>query len=198
MSNLRHPAVLWVLLLLVLSACRDESTPPDLHARLLTVSDLPPGWATDTAPPPGKGNEPACLSKAQADLHSMQTAQARLVGGTYLPAFTESLSYFGRTSAASAALTRVSDALTACSRLAFQGGRTSYTGGIGPTLTAGLGSDARAWRLRLRGSDGSVIGGYLVVARHDAIVLFAIVADSQQPVRMALLALPTMAYSKIT
>jgi hypothetical protein len=43
-----------------------------------------------------------------------------------------------------------------------------------------------------------VIGAYLILARHDAIVLLAIVADSRRPVRPALLALPVTAYFKIT
>lgn len=203
MTSLFRLGALLVLLLLALPACRGDSTPPsaarpDLQARLLAVGDMPDGWATDASTSAEKGSEPACLDQAQADLHSMEAAQTRLVGGTYLPTFAEWLNYFGRASAASAALTRASDALTACGWLAFRSGTTSYTGGIGPALTAGLGSDARAWRLGLRGSDGSVIGVYLVLARHEATVLFAIVADARQPVRPALLALPTMAYFKIT
>jgi hypothetical protein len=203
MTRVRRLAVLLVLLLLALPACRGHSTPPraagpNLQARLLAVGDLPAGWATDASTTDGKTTEPACLDQAQASLHSMETAQTRLVSGTYLPTFTEWLTYFGRASAASAALTRASNALTACGRLAFRLGGTSYAGGIGPALAAGLGSDAQAWRLGLRGSDGSVIGVYLVLARHDAIDLLAIAADARQPVRPALLALPAMAYLKIT
>jgi hypothetical protein len=203
MTSLLRLGTSLVLLLLALPACRGDSTSPravrpDLQARLLAVADLPAGWATDASTPAGTSSEPACLYQSQADPHSMEAVQTRLVGGTYLPTFAEWLNYFGRASAASAALTRASDALTACGRLAFRRGTTSYTGGFRPVLIAGLGSDARAWRLGLRGSDGSVIGVYLVLARHEATVLFAIVADARQPVRPALLALPAMAYLKIT
>jgi hypothetical protein len=203
MSSLRRTAVLWVLLLLVLPACRAGSTsspsaPPDLQAQLLSVRDLPVGWGTDLSAPLSQDNEPACLYQAQTNLRSTTAAQARFVGGIYVPIFSESLSYFGATSAASAALTRASNALTTCGPVAFRSGTTFYVGAIGPALAAGLGSDARAWRLSLRGSDGSVIGAYLVLARHDAIVLLAIVADARQPVRPALLALPVTAYFKIT
>ena len=171
---------------------------PDLSARLVTVADLPAGWASDAWAAPAKGQEPACLYQAQADLRSRTTAQAQFGAGTYLPTFAESLSYFGAAPAASAALARAVDAMTSCGGLPFRWSSTSFTGTIGPAVTAGLGSDARAWRLGLRGSDGSVIGVYLVLARHDATLLLAIVADAQQPVRPALLALPAMAYLKIT
>jgi hypothetical protein len=202
MSSLRRAGVAWVLLLLVLSACRGSTSspaaPPDLQAQLLSARDLPTAWATDMSAPLGQDNEPACLYQAQTDLQSGISAQARFIGGTYLPTFTESLSYFGAASAASAALIRASNALTTCGRVAFNSGMTSYVGDVSWALAAGMGSDARAWRLSLWGSDLSVIGAYLILARHDAIVLLAIVADSRQPVRPALLALPVTAYFKIT
>jgi hypothetical protein len=171
---------------------------PDLSPRLVTVADLPAGWATNASAPPAKGQEPACLYQAQADLRSRTTAQAQFSAGTYLPTFAESLSYFGAAPSASNALGRAVDAMTSCGGLAFRWGSTSYSGSIRPAVTAGLGSDARAWRLGLRGSDGSLVGVYIVLARHDATVLLAIVGDARQPVRPALSALPAMAYFKIT
>ena len=203
MTSLRRAVILCALLVFAVPACRGDTTAsaparPDLRARLLTVGDLPAGWSTDTSTPPAKGQEPDCFYRAQAVVRSRTTAQAQFVSSTYLPTFAESLGYFGAAPSASAALARAVDAMTSCGGLAFRWGHTSFTGTMGPAVTAGLGSDARAWRLGLRGSDGSVIGVYLVVARHDATVLLAIVADTRQPVRPALLALPAMAYFKIT
>ena len=203
MTSLRRAALLCALLVFAVPACRGDTTvsapaPPDLQARLLTVGDLPAGWAPDFSPPPAKGQEPACFGQAQANLRSRTTAQARFVSSEYLPTFVESLSYFGAAPAASAALARAVGAMTSCGRLSFRSDSTSFTGAIGPAVTAGIGSDARAWRIALQGSDGSVVGVYLVLARHGAIVLLGIVGDARKQVRPALLALPTMAYFKIT
>lgn len=129
-------------------ASSPAAPPRNLKPQLLTVADLPSGWAVDNSSDSGGGTAPPCLRNVKAKLHTSDKAGADFVKGTDIPDFEEQLGYFG-TSAALSGYTTITDILNRCKDFSFTTGGQKYTGSIGQLSFPKRGQHSTAWQIVL-------------------------------------------------
>lgn len=121
---------------------------PDVRAQLLTLADLPAGWAVDTAPA-AKSDTPACFQNARS-FEQANKAKATVrfradPGG--LPALEEEIVFLP--GLAAQAMSEFHRVMSSCGRVSFANGGHTFTGTITSLPFRHFGQQTQAYQLDL-------------------------------------------------
>lgn len=158
------------------SAPLPGATPPSLAAKLLAPSDLPAGWAHDTA-----SNDPAlktdCPLLNTSSWNSLLTghAEADLNAGMTGPYLVEQLAT-GDAASVTAAWNKLVSGLPACTTFTHGGSNGSSTFSFAHTSLPTFGDGSYAFTLSIDVSSGVQASGYIVAARNgDSVIVVYLV-----------------------
>jgi hypothetical protein len=125
----------------------------NIKAQLLTVSDLPAGWAVDNSSnSDDSGPEPPCLKNLKSGQKAIDKGEADFVQGTDFPVLQQQLGYFGSTATTVRNYAVTVAVLNRCRDFSFSSGGQKFTGTIGQLSFPKLGERSAAWRLVLSAS----------------------------------------------
>ncbi|HEY7007755.1 MAG TPA: hypothetical protein VH395_02375 [Jatrophihabitantaceae bacterium] len=137
----------------------------NVKAQLLTVDDLPAGWAADnSSDSDDSGPEPPCLKTMKAAEKATEDAEADFVQGTDFPILQEQLGYFGSQATALRDYAVAVATLNRCRDFSFTSEGHKFTGTIGRLSFPKLGQRSAAWRLRLT-AEGLTFGIDLLIVQ---------------------------------
>lgn len=139
---------------------------PNVKSQLLSVSDLPTGWAIDNSQDNGDTSTPPCLRSLKSKLQTTDKAEADFVKGTDFPALQQQLAYYGTTSTAAGKYTAATGILNNCKDVSFTTDGEKVHGTIGQLSFPKLGEDSTAWQLVL--SQQGITVGIDAVLVHKA------------------------------
>jgi hypothetical protein len=119
----------------------------NLKPQLLTVAELPTGWAVDNSSDSSDSGAPPCLKDLKATFNTSDRAKVDFVKGTDLPQFEQSLGYFGTIAAALAKYQAGAAILNNCKDVSFTSDGHKFTGSIGALSFPKVGQQSSAWQL---------------------------------------------------
>ncbi|MFZ0664959.1 MAG: hypothetical protein WAM97_04335 [Acidimicrobiales bacterium] len=169
MTQGKATAVILLLLMALLGAgCSSKSSsPPNLTAEVLAVSDLPTGWTVDSAVP--AVGAPACLQPIASQPGASLSAQVRFAAGTNrIPVVHEDLAWFP--SGGAAALTNYDNLIGSCQNVTITYRRLKLPGTVTSMSFPHLGDGSAAYQLLLT-LRGVTIGLDEVTARKGDTVM---------------------------
>jgi hypothetical protein len=144
-----------------------SAAPRDLKSQLLTVSELPTGWALDNSAANNTNDTtPPCLAAVKAKVEPAAKADQDFVKGTDFPALSQHIGDFGSSSAASSPFSDMTSTLDGCRDVSFTSEGTKITGSIGQMSFAKLGDRSEAWQMVLS-AQGQTVGIDLVLVQRN-------------------------------
>lgn len=167
----------------------------DLQPQLLTVAEIPTGWAIDNSAKV-KGTTPPCIAQVNAKSHATSKAEVSFEKGTGLPFFKETLAYYGTGTTATSALRSGVNALNKCNGISFKANGYTYSGSMGSMAFPKVGQASAAWRIVLS-SEGYTFGLDLVAAQKGPEVMLLTYGDFGTPDITAITSLVKKAVSKM-
>lgn len=160
------------------SEIRGSSSAPsrNLKSQLLTVSELPSGWAIDNSSDSGSASTPPCLTNLKSTLTTTDKAEISFVKGTSFPDFDQQLGYFGTATSALAQYRAGSGILNNCKDVSFTSDGHQYTGSIGQLSFPTLGQRSTAWQLTIS-AEGFTFGVDAVLVQKGPELSFLLFFD---------------------
>lgn len=175
---------------------RSASVPTrSLKSQLLTVSELPIGWADDNSSDNSDNSDaPRCVRNLKSTFHTSSRAERRFVKGTDIPTLQQSLGYFG----ASAAATYKAGAaiLNRCKDVSFTSDGHRITGSIGALSFPKLGEQSAAWQLVLS-TQGVTLGVHVVLVQKGSELTELLYGDVGTPDLAEVMSLARKAVAKM-
>lgn len=169
----------------------------NVKSQLLTVSDLPPGWAVDNSSDSGSGGpEPPCLKSLKSGEKATDKADADFVQGTDFPILQQQLGYLGTTTAALRSYAAGVAVLNRCRDFSFTSDGERFTGTIGQLSFPKLGQHSTAWRLRLT-AEGVSFGIDMVVVQKGPELQLMLYGDIGTPSVAAFASIARKAVAKM-
>ena len=138
---------------------------PDLEAQLLSVADLPTGWAVDNSSDPDTA-APSCLKQAKAITDTPHSVRAEFVKGTDVPTLSDSIGYYDSSDNAEHKFTAAAQVLTSCKDVSFDSDGTHVTGTVGALSFPKIGDRSAAWRFTFD-AGGQSFGAIEVLIQKD-------------------------------
>ncbi len=164
-----------------------------LESMLLTVSDLPSGWAGG-GPSGGPSRPPSCLARYDGGKRTDPTVQASFADGDFRM-FDESLTQGGRS--APAKYRKAVTALDHCSHVSFGSGKTTLRGRIEPMSLPHIGQASNAYQLSLS-IEGFTLDADLTIFRQGTILGLTLYGDLGTPDVATVVQLDREAVAKVT
>jgi hypothetical protein len=144
----------------------------NLKPQLLTVSDLPTGWAVDNSSDSGGGTAPPCVKNLKSKLDTTDHAEADFVKGTDVPVFNQQLGDYGTSAEALARYRTSTRILDGCRDFSFTSDGHKFTGSIGQLSFSKLGQNSDAWQIVLS-AEGLTLGlDVVLVQKGTELALF--------------------------
>lgn len=140
-----------------------QSPLPDMKARLLHVSDLPPGWSTDNSNDSKDGTASDCITKAKATFKPDAKANADFKKGN-IPSFRTAVGHYATEAAASKNLHSVFDTYIKCGKFSFTSTFKKYSGNIEEMSFPQVGDELKAFTSSID-TEGVTIGFDVVLFR---------------------------------
>jgi hypothetical protein len=151
------------------TAPADAFTDEDMAQLLVTIGDLPTGWATDDSPATDnpRDTQPSCLSAADAIAGDAPSASVSFTSTDTGEFFYESLANIA--TGAEGTFNQLVDTLDGCTDVSFTTNGQDIVGTMEPISFYEYGDDSAAWRMRfpLR---GETLDYELVAVRYDHII----------------------------
>jgi hypothetical protein len=138
------------------SAAAQKAEAPDPSRLLLSINDLPTGWAINNASNDSSPG-PACLATLKKSFDATKKADVTFVSGTSAPQLVHAVGTYADASTASAAFDRGTGILDGCKDISFTSSGKKYTGAIGAMSFPATGDRSKAWAMSLSNS-GLTIG----------------------------------------
>jgi hypothetical protein len=154
----------------------DPSIEARLHAALLTLADMPPGWTT-TDPSPGSGAASADFCGVPSvESQELGKVEADFQGGQLGPFFTEELAQI-KPGVAKSQLDALAQALPGCQpQTETQDDGSALTYRVSPLAFPTLGEQTVAVRLKVDGSLLPIEGDAVFIRRANSIAIVALLA----------------------
>jgi hypothetical protein len=178
------------------SAATTSSAPRNLTSQLLTVADLPTGWAIDNSADTNDTTTPPCLASVKTRVEPPSKADQDFVKGTDFPALSQHIGFFGSPATATSTFDELSSILDACKDVSFTSDGTKITGSIGEMSFAKLGDQSEAWQMVLS-AEGQTIGIDLALARKGPELELLLYGNYGTPDVGEFVSLATKAMSKV-
>ncbi len=164
---------------------------------MLTVADLPTGWAIDnSADTNDNTTTPPCLASVKTKVEPPSKAEQDFVKGTDFPALSQHIGFFASPSTATSTFGDLSSILDACKDVSFSSDGTKITGSIGEMSFAKLGDQSEAWQMVLS-AEGQTIGIDLALARKGPELELLLYGNYGTPDVGEFVSLATKAMSKV-
>lgn len=148
----------------------------NLKPQLLTVSELPSGWAIDNSSDDSSASTPPCLRNLKSELNTSNKAQISFVKGSDFPDFEQQLGYFGTAAAALAKYQTGTGILNACKNFSFSSDGHKYIGSIGQLSFPALGQRSTAWQITLS-AEGVTLGIDVALVQKGSELSFLLYGD---------------------
>jgi hypothetical protein len=153
--------------------------PRDLKSQLLSVAEVPVGWAVDNSSDKSDDSDtPPCFKHVKSTLHTSDRAEVRFVKGTDLPTLQQSLGYFG--SSAAGTYQAGAAVINSCKDISFTNGGHRISGSIGALSFPKLGQQSSAWQFVLS-TEGVTFGIDVVLVQKGSELTELIYADIGTP-----------------
>jgi hypothetical protein len=151
-----------------------------VKSQLLTVEDLPAGWAVDNSGNDSSASTPACVRHLKDIMETDEHADADFVKGDPFPALNQGLGRFATSADAVKAFTQGSAVLDGCKDISFTSGGEKITGSIGPMSLPTFGERSRAWRVDLS-AQGITVGMFILMVQKGAEIQALVYGDFGTP-----------------
>lgn len=148
----------------------------NLKSQLLSVSDLPSGWAIDNSSDTSSNSIPPCVKNLKSKLNTSDKAQIGFVKGSDVPDFGQQIGYFGTATAALAKYQSGTRILNACKDFSFSSDGHKYTGSIGQLSFPALRPRSTAWQITLS-TEGVTVGIDVALVQKGSELSFLLYAD---------------------
>lgn len=153
---------------------------PNLNTQLLTVSDLPIGWAVDNSSSSGSNDQPSCLKQATPVAHAVTHAGVAFTMGSTFPRIFETIGRFADAATAETEFVALSQVLDSCTDVSGTSGGTRFTGTIGSMSFPTIASGSKAWAMTFQ-AQGISFGFDLVLFHKGPEMQLIALADLGSP-----------------
>ena len=142
--------------------------PPSPQSLLLTLQELPPGWATSNSI---GGPSTSCYSDPVDKVPSVAYAHVDFAQGGDVPVLAEEIGLFA---SAAAAYRQIDDILNACHSFTETAGSTTVSGTLSPTSTLSFGQQSAAWTASISDDGIDINQGFILAQKGPYLVLVAL------------------------
>jgi hypothetical protein len=153
---------------------------PDAQSEttLLTVAELPTGWAVDNSPQ--NGSVPQCIKALDSTFGISHSTEGDFVKGTDFPEFKQALNDLGTSAAAVTRYQAGAAILNDCKDVSYVSDGQRITGSIGALSFPQVGQQSSAWQMVLS-TQGETVGIDVVLVQKGSELLLMNYDDIDSP-----------------